>query len=250
MILASLLLAAQGGLTSVPARELAPLQEPAKTWKGSADASATLVSGNNESTTVGANANIEGTWGAWSAGANAGYTGVRTTDKATGDATTTARIITLGANGKRYLDDENNLYTYVKAGDRRDSPNGLNERYDLGGGLGYKFDLYENAYIGTEIGASWVNEDLVGVASSSSSGALRAAYNFEAPIIENLKAFGNGEYLNGGDVEAFTNLTGVRYNFRPNWYFQAALQLIYDGSPAPGFKSTDQIFILGLGLSF
>ncbi len=250
MLISILLLAApQGDLASTPAAVPA-VQEPAENWKGSADAGATIVSGDNESTTSSASVAVEGTWGAWAAGANAGYTGVRTTDPATGDATTTARIITLGANGKRFLDDTNNLYLYVKGGDRRDEPNGLVERFDVGGGVGYKFDLYASAFLGLEAGASWVSEELVGVAATEETGALRLAYNLEAPLVENLSAFGNGEYLNGGDVEALTTLTGIRWKFNEDWHAMASIQVNYDGSPAPGFEDTDQIFILGIGLTF
>lgn len=243
-------LAAPQGDVATSTTPLPLVQEPAKTWKGSVDAGATLVSGNNESTTASANAAIEGTWGAWSVGGNAGYTGARTTDQTTGDATTTSRLYTLGANGKRYFGQDRNLYAYVKGGDRRDEPNGLVERQDVGGGAGYRFNLSAAAFVSVEGGPSWVSEELVGVAGSEDTGVLRAAYTFEAPIAENLKAYGNGEYLTGGDVESLTTLTGVRWNFRPSWSFMASLQVNYDGSPAAGFDSTDQIFVLGIGLSF
>lgn len=250
MLLSLLLLAAQGDLASEPVRP-AELQDPAKkNWSGSADAGAALVSGNNESTTVSANAAITGTWGAWAVGANAGYTGVRTTDPVTDDARTTARIITYGANGKRFFDAENKLYAYVKAGDRKDEPNGLVDRWDAGAGAGYKFDLYTSAFLGLEAGASFVSEELVGLSEAEETGVFRGAYNFEAPFAKTWKAFGTGEYLNGGEVEAFTSLTGIKWVFREGWYFQASLQLFYDGTPAPGFDDTDEIFLLGIGLSF
>lgn len=250
MILSLLILAAQGDVASQPV-PTASLQDPAKkNWSGTADAGATLVSGNNESTTVSANAAINGSWGAWAVGANAGYTGVRTTDPITDDARTTARIITYGANGKRFFDDSNNLYAYLKAGDRKDEPNGLVDRWDAGAGAGYKFDLYTNAFLGIEAGASFVSEEVVGVTDAEETGTFRGAYNFETPFAATWKAFGNGEYLNGGEIESFTSLTGVKWVFREGWYFQASIQLIYDGTPAPGFEDTDQIFVLGIGLTF
>jgi putative salt-induced outer membrane protein YdiY len=242
--------APQGDLATTPPAALPLLQEPEKTWKGNLDAGATLVSGNNESTTASLNALIDGKWGKWAAGAYAGYTGVRSTDQTTGDATTTARIYTLGANGKRYLGAAENLYAYTKGGDRRDEPSGLVERIDVGAGAGYRFDLYEAAFLGVEAGPSWVSEELVGVTETEETVAVRAAYNFEAPITEKLKAYGNGEYLTGGDVESLTTLTGIRWNFKPKWSFMASLQVNYDGSPAAGFESTDQIFVLGIGISF
>lgn len=224
--------------------------EPVKNWKGNLDAGATLISGNNESTTASLNAVIDGKWGAWAAGAYAGYTGARSTDQVTGDATTTSRIYTVGANGKRYFGAAEKLYAYVKGGDRRDEPSGLVDRYDVGAGAGYRFDLYTNAFLGVEAGPSYVSEELVGVAEAEETGAVRAAYNFETPFNERLKAYGNGEYLTGGDVESFTSLTGIRWNFRPNWSFMASIQVNYDGSPAAGFESTDQIFVLGVGIAF
>lgn len=245
----TLLLAAQGGLNSSPAAP-APMQDPDKNWTGGVDGGLTLVSGNNESTTGSLNAKIAGTWGAWAADAYAGYTGVRSTDQATGDATTTARIITLGAGGKRFLDSTNNLYAYVKAGDRRDEPNGLAERFDAGGGVGYKFDLYQNAFLAFEGGASWVSEELVGVAMKEETGAVRVAYNAEAPLAGEVALFGNGEYLNGGEVESFTSLTGVKWNFKPKWDLRASIQYNWDGSPAPSFEDTDTIFFVGVGVSF
>ncbi len=247
--LLTLLAAAQGGLTSESPTPTNLEQEP-KVWSGNVDGGLTMVSGNSESTTGSVNAKASRTWGAWAAGVYAGYTGVRSTNAVTGDATTTSRIITAGADGRRYLDANNNLYVFVKAGDRRDEPSGLVERMDLGGGVGYKFDLYENAFLGLEGGVSWVTEELVGVTDDESTAAARVSYLLEAPLVENLNAFGNGEYLNGGDVESFTSLTGLRWNFRPKWSLMASIQFNYDGSPAPGFEDTDTIFVLGIGLEF
>ncbi|MDA1259367.1 MAG: DUF481 domain-containing protein [Planctomycetota bacterium] len=246
----TLLLAAQGGIASEPVITPAQDQDPVKVWSGSVDGGLTLVGGNNDSTTGSLNARIGRAWGAWAVDAYAGYTGVRTSDPVTGDGTTTARIITLGGGGKRFLDDTNNLYVYLKGGDRRDEPNGLAERFDFGGGVGYKFDLYESAFLALEGGASWVSEELVGVAEKEETGAARIAYNAEAPLAGDVSLYGNGEYLNGGEVESFTSITGVKWNFRPNWNLQASIQVNYDGSPAPGFDDTDTIFVLGVGVSF
>ena len=245
----TLLLAAQGDLASAPSA-LPAAQEPTttKVWTGTVNGGLTMVSGNNESVTGNLSATLARTWGAWAADAYAGYTGVRTTDQATGDASTTARILTFGAGGKRFLDDTNNLYVYVKGGDRRDEPNGLIERVDLGGGGGYKFDLYENAWINLEAGAAWVSEELVGVADKEDTGAVRAAYNFEAPFLKNAKAYGKGEYLNGGDVEAFVSTTGVSVAMSDKWSMFSELTLLYDGSPSPGFEDTDTIFTVGVSV--
>lgn len=246
----TLLLAAQGDLASAPVATPSA-QEPAteKTWTGNVQGGLTMVSGNNESTTGNLSATLARAWGAWAVDAYAGYTGVRTTDQATGDANTTARIITFGGGGKRFLDDTNNLYVYVKGGDRRDEPNGLIERVDLGGGGGYKFDLYENAWINAEAGAAWVSEELVGVAEKEETGVLRLAYNFEAPFLDNAKAYGKGEYLNGGEVEAFVSTTGVSVAISDKWSMFSELTLLYDGSPAPGFEDTDTIFTVGVSVS-
>lgn len=239
----ALLLAAQGGLASEPAPVI---QEPAQGWKGTLSGGLTLVSGNNESTTGSFNAAFERTWGAWAVNAYAGYTGVRTEDPATKVASTTARIITFGGGGKRYLDDTNNLYVFVKGGDRRNEPGGLTERVDFGGGVGYRWDLYENAFLGAELGASYVTEELVGVATEEETGAVRLGYSFEAPLSAGPKFYGNGEYLNGGDVESLTSATGLKWAFAEDWDFFTELQLFYDGSPAPGFEDTDTILVIGI----
>ena len=88
------------------------------------------------------------------------------------------------------------------------------------------------------------------MAAKESTAVVRAAYNLEAPFAGDLKLVGNGEYFSGGDVESFTSLTGLRWNFKPDWYAHASIQINYDGSPAPGFSSTDKIFVLGIGLDF
>jgi len=262
LLLNLLLLAApQGDLASVPPQILPPPPQlvppprlleldPDRIWKGHIDAGATLVSGNNESTTGSVAAAVERMWGVWSVGADAGYTGVRSTDQTTGDATTTSRLYTLGANGKRYFHEDKKLYTYVKGGDRRDEPSGLVERVDAGGGVGYRFDLYKDAFLGLEGGPSWVSEELVGVEETERTVVLRAAYNFEAPIAASLLSYGNGEYLTGGEVEALTTLTGLKWNFSDELHAFVSLQVNYDGSPAAGFESTDQILILGIGWLF
>lgn len=247
-----LLAAPQGDVASVPPPPPTSLLEldPNRVWKGHIDAGATLVSGNNESTTGSVIAAAERMWGVWSVGADAGYTGVRSTDQTTGDATTTSRLYTLGANGKRFFREDKRLYSYVKGGDRRDEPSGLVERVDVGGGAGYRFQFTEKAFLGLEGGPSWVSEELVGVAETERAVVLRAAYNFEAPIVASLFSYGNGEYLNGGEIESFTSLTGLKWNFSEELTAFVSLQLNYDGSPAAGFESTDQILVFGIGWLF
>ncbi len=225
-----------------------PTAEPERSWTGRVDAGLTLVSGNNESTTGSLQVALGWEGELWTADATAGYTGVRTTDQATGDASTTTRLITATGGVKRFFSTEKNLYGYGKVGARKDVPNGLTKRNDAGAGVGYRFDFLTDGHLDAEAGVSYVSEELVGVADSEDTAVGRFSYDLGLPVSDGAELFGDGEYFKGGDVESFTSTTGVRWHIGEKWFLQAAVQVNWDGTPAPGFSSTDQIVTLSLGV--
>lgn len=218
-------------------------------WSGSADAGMTLISGNNESSNGSANFEMKWAEGLDAFDFGAHYAGTRTTNKATNDASTTSRLYLYEAGYDRFFTEAKDFYGYAKASSREDIPNGLQSRNDIGVGVGYSFFLYENASVSVEGGSSYVAENKVGTLADSSAVA-RAAYKFATPIMETIDFDGAGEYLNGDDIETYTQDFGVSWSFEEAWYLRASYNIAWDGNPSAGFSSTDRRFNLVVGTSF
>jgi len=224
-------------------------EEESSSWSGHADLGLTFISGNNESSNGAANLATT-----WKSGLNvvdlgAHYSGTRTTDLATNDASTTSRLYLYEAAYNRYFSTEENLYGYATGSSRQDEPNGLQMRNTLGVGIGYTFHVYENATLDVEAGSSYVSENKVGTLTDTSAVA-RAAYDFSTPIAEAINFVGKGVYMTGGDIETYVQDFGVDWAFKENWSLVAAYNISWDGNPSAGFSSTDRRFNLFVRTSF
>lgn len=225
-------------------------QEPEDShWSGAADIAVTFISGNNESSNGAANLTA-----AWKSGLNvvdlgAHYSGTRTTDAVTNDASTTSRLYLYDAAYNRYFSAEENLYGYASGSSREDQPNGLQMRNTLGLGLGYTFHLYEKATLDVEGGTSYVSENKVGTLNDTSAVA-RAAYDFATPIYDSVHFTGAGVYMTGGDIETYVQDFGVNWAFQEAWSLVASYNITWDGNPSAGFSSTDRRFNLFVRTTF
>lgn len=248
--------AVDGSVDTVPVPETKPLTMgilDAEEWSGNADVSITDVTGNSTSSNGAANLNLAWEGDLDKVGLGAHYAGVRTTDRATGDATTTSRLYQYDANYNRFFSEEKNLYGYVNAATRQDEPNGLQMRASGGLGAGYRFHLYQKndteGLLNLEAGASYVAENKVGTLNET-SGVGRAAFDFSGPLMENFSLTASGEYLNGGDIESYVQDLGLEWKISDAWYLKLSNSIAWDGNPSAGFTSTDRRWNLLIGTSF
>ena len=236
----------------VPASELVAPQEDRgwfADWSGSFDVGLTLIGGNSESSTGTANLGLGWERALDAVALGATYSSNRTTDKATGVATTTSRLYQYDAEYNRFFTEEKDFYGYASGDLRQDEPNGLQARTAGGIGLGYRLNPFENTELNLEGGASYVTENKVGTLTET-SGVGRAAYDFTTTFSEDLALTGAGVYLNGGDIETYIQDLGLTWNLNGSWYLRAAVNVAYDANPSAGFGTTDRRYDLVIGTTF
>lgn len=238
------------------------LQEPSlfSGWSGKASLGLTLIGGNNESTTGSAGFSLDWSGKLDELGFGAQYSGDRTTDKSTGNATTNSRLYQYDAGYKRFWDESKDWYGYASADLRQDQPNGLQSRTSGGIGVGHRFTMFDNAegstfemfqnsQVNVELGAAYVTENKVGTLSDS-SGVGRAAYDLATPLAETMDFTAAGVYLNGGDVETYIQDFGLSYHLNESWSLEASVNIAYDANPSAGFGTTDRRYVLALSTTF
>lgn len=224
--------------------------EEGSAWSGMASVSLTDVSGNSTSSNSAVNFGLtwEGDLDALAFGAQ--YAGVRTTDKATGDASTTSRLYQYDAGYDRFFSTEKNLFGYANVGTRQDEPNGLQMRASTGAGMGYRFHVLEEGKVDVEGGVSYVAENKIGTLNDTSA-VGRAAFDFHSGAVkEDFIFFATGEFLKGGDIESYVQEIGMGWKLNETWSLDVTNNIAWDGNPSAGFTSTDRRWNLLLSTTF
>ena len=79
------------------------------------------------------------------------------------------------------------------------------------------------------------------------------AARYENPLWTEWLLTAAGEFLQSldeTDDQSFVGELNLSWDFRAGWYFKATAAVAWDGTPAPGFESTDRRFVLSIGHSF
>ena len=217
-------------------------------WEGTAEFGLTALSGNHDNfnSSLKAEAKTADTESPWILGFE--YAGVRESQ-----ASQTDKRLYLGAlEHHRYLDREGKLFFYGKGSGRRDVPNGLELRADLGIGMGFLLGEEDGTHFRLEFGPSILREDNVGVDGLNLFSA-RAAASFTTPLLEDWSLRGKNEYFRSTEEsadQAFTSDLDLRWQLQTDWFMDMGWSLAWDGSPGPGFGRTDTRLVLTLGTSF
>ncbi len=221
-------------------------------WVGKADFGLTFLSGNTESTTAAASAELkyDAAMYAWLFSAN--YAGVRNTTA--GNATTTSRLYATGGQYNRFMDEEKNLFYYGKASARKDVPVGLELRWDAGVGAGYTWYLTDDkkTFFSLEGGPSFVHEENVGAAETDAANA-RVAARYGNPLWDEWMFGAKSEYfisLDETEDQSFTGEMTLDWTMADDWYLTAIAAVAWDNTPSAGFESTDRRFVLAVGHTF
>ncbi|NUL81104.1 MAG: DUF481 domain-containing protein [Armatimonadetes bacterium] len=143
-------------------------------------------------------------------------------------------------------------YGFVALGLRNDRINLLDLRTLIGGGLGYRAIRRSDMNLSLEAGATWVKEDFVGAAGTSTLNG-RAGYLFDM-------ALWNGAILKHdltflpklSDFDDYYSIARVVIEQELGGAFTVNLLAIfdYDSTPAPGAKKATSRYILALGKKF
>ncbi|HBF23576.1 MAG TPA: hypothetical protein DDW23_07170 [Planctomycetes bacterium] len=222
--------------------------ETQQKWEGRAEFGLTALAGNHDN--LNSSLKVSGktihTEAPWILGFE--YAGVRQSEVALTDK----RLYLASMEHHRDIGREGDFFFYGKGSGRRDVPNGLESRVDIGIGLGYLLGDKEKTHLRLELGPSLLREDNVGIASQGFASG-RAAANFTTPLGGDWSLHGKGEYFRSAEENtdtAFTSDFDLRWQVQEEWYVDVGWALAWDGSPGPGFGHTDTRLVITLGTSF
>lgn len=128
----------------------------------------------------------------------------------------------------------------------------VDRRVTLGAGMGYQF--WDNSFgaLSSELGVSYVNEDIGG--ETSNNPALRWGLDYKKYFFDKrMEAFHRQSVLFIPDSdrgEVIASSTGVRYALNTRIDATARVDVNHETKPAPGNSKTDVIYNLGVGVKF
>ncbi|XOV85062.1 MAG: YdiY family protein [bacterium] len=128
----------------------------------------------------------------------------------------------------------------------------VDRRVTLGAGMGYQF--WDNSFgaLSSDLGVSYVNEDIGG--ETSNNPALRWGLDYKRFFFDKrMEAFHRQSVLYIPDSdrgEVIASSTGVRYALNAKIDATARVDVIHETDPAPGNSKTDVIYNVGVGVKF
>ncbi|MCR9260643.1 MAG: DUF481 domain-containing protein [Pseudomonadaceae bacterium] len=128
----------------------------------------------------------------------------------------------------------------------------VDRRVTLGAGMGYQF--WDNSFgaLSSELGVSYVNEDIGD--ETSNNPALRWGLDYNKFFFDKrMEAFHRQSVLYIPDSdrgEVIASSTGVRYALNTRIDATARVDVNHETKPAPGNSKTDVIYNLGVGIKF
>ena len=128
----------------------------------------------------------------------------------------------------------------------------VDRRITLGAGMGYQF--WDNSFgaFSSDLGVSYVNEDIGG--ETSNNPALRWGLDYKKFFFDKrMEAFHKQSVLYIPDSdrgEVIASSTGVRYALNTRIDAVARIDVNHETKPAPGNSKTDVIYNVGVGVKF
>lgn len=208
-------------------------QEPPPTWSGQAELSLVSTSGNTDTRTLGAGAEIEYAPGRWSALAKVTFI------ESEADDEVNARSFTALLQASRRVSAR--LQVYGKAGYLKDTFAGIDDRFSSEGGLGY--DLFTQAphSLGTQLGFGFTREvRLLSESLSLATGNAAIQYRWtlsETSALTDETSF-TADLGNASDWR-FTNDVALIAGLNAIFSLKLSQKLSYLNDPVPGFRKRD-----------
>jgi putative salt-induced outer membrane protein YdiY len=133
-----------------------------------------------------------------------------------------------------------------------DELKGVDSRITLGAGVGYQFWDDSFGSLSSDIGISYVEEEIDG--EDSSNPALRWGLDYRRYLFsKKMEAFHKQSVLFIPDSdrgEVLTSSTGVRYVLNSRIDATARVDVDHETEPAEGNSKTDVTYNLGIGIKF
>lgn len=145
------------------------------------------------------------------------------------------------------------LYGYLDGRYERDRVAQLERRVLMGGGGGYQWLESDDMNFSTEFGIASLYEKFFNRAMSNEELSAQLGYHFDKKLRKTVKFIHDLTYYPSTDnfYDYFLSTTAeIRANFTERMFTNFKIILDHDATPAPGAKTTDVKYILGVGLSF
>jgi putative salt-induced outer membrane protein YdiY len=235
----------------VPIKEITAINPPPPAWTGSITLNGAFTTGNSETQQIGFNAEASKRWEHDRMSLGAQYLYGRQKDPNTEVSTTTVDYGMGFAKYDHFLTKQLYLYGQVKG--ERDTVAGLNFRFSPSAGVGYQWFEGPTFNLSTEAGLAWTYEDYEDQGTRDYFGP-RLAYAVDWKPLPPVKLYHTLEYL-----PSFSDITGdyllnvdagVQATIWKDFVGDFKIQYRYDSTPAPGRKSTDTRYIVGVGWKF
>ena len=163
---------------------------------------------------------------------------------------TTRDTVDAGYDLRYYFADK--WYALGSIGYFKDELKEIDSRYTLGAGLGYQFFNNSISSLSTDLGVTWVFEDLAG--ESETNPALRWGVDYFRWLRPELVEYFYGhevlKILDSDRGEVYKVNTGIRVHLSERWHANARLDLVHETKPPQGNHRSDITYTVGFGVNF
>jgi putative salt-induced outer membrane protein YdiY len=235
----------------VPIKSITAINPPLPAWTGSLVLNGAFTTGNSVTQQIGFSFAASKRWEADRLSFGAQYSYGREKDQDTGVSTVNVNYGMLVGKYDHFLTKK--LYLYGQAKVERDTVAGLLVRVSPSAGAGYQWFEGPTFNLLTEAGLAWTYEDYEESGSRQFWGP-RLAYAVDWTPFEPIKLYHTLEYL-----PSFSDFTGdyllnidagLRAAIWKALFADFKIEFRYDSTPAPGKKSTDTRYLVGVGWKF
>ncbi|MDH3316759.1 MAG: DUF481 domain-containing protein [Betaproteobacteria bacterium] len=214
-------------------------------WSGRVILGVTDASGNTDTRDAYFEANLKAAAKAWR------WTTDARAKRSESEGTTTANNWLIGTRYDWFIRDPHYLYTRASA--QRDTFAGIDLRWTVGAGYGYKVFDDERTKLELRVGLDYVTKKSTAPPDQDYL-ALGWGITFDQWIIDDkLQLYHESEGFadpKGDEGHVVLSKTGLRAPIIDNLTANLQVNLDYNSDPGPRIKSTDRTVILGLGYTF
>jgi putative salt-induced outer membrane protein YdiY len=228
-----------------------PPEKPKAVWKGHVTAGYTQTTGNAESTNASLDAEFVRRGEDDRITVNGNYLYGRQTDSDGNDNLTNDKWY---VSGKYDYFFTKKTYLFVNASYEKDRVADLDARAIGGAGCGYQWLESKRMNFSTDLGLGAMHEEYTNPTVVNNTVVGQAGYHYDWTVIdERLTFLHDLRYV--PDLEAFSNYTvrtsaELRTTLTKALFASFKVLVDYNSNPAAGKKTTDVMYIFGLGVNF
>ncbi len=227
-----------------------PVEDVDENWHGAVAIGASVSSGNSDTISSSASADGKKEWEMNRVMLKANWNFAQQEDDLTGGTDVTQRRWYGQGKYDRFFDERNYWFSSVSA--ENDDIADLHLRMIYSTGLGRKLIVEEDLKLDGEAGISWVDENYFGQVDDDDFFALRLATNLDYTVTENTTFLQTAEMYPSLDFSEFNGALDSRLRINMTDKLFAQLQWVarYNNNAPPGTGSTDNTWIVSLGLVY